>query len=246
MSEPPQPPPLPTHGKRPKAIVLDVNGTLFPPSAAGAAFTDLGLDAARVDEFFAATLRDGFAAHVAGGGGGGAFVTFAQVGAAHLGDMLRAAGDSSTDPDAAMRQVAAAWAAADIYPDIAPALKRIKAAGIQVAALTNGTAGGIATRLVERAGLAGVVDPLLDVQMAQAWKPDARAYRFATDRLGVPQHDVLMVAAHPWDVNGALAAGLRGVYVRRAGGGAFPAFLRRPEAVVGDFGELAERLLALE
>lgn len=60
-----------------------------------------------------------------------------------------------------------------------------------------------------------------------------------------------MAASHPWDINGALAAGLRGVYVARsaspgaAGAEAYPDYLRRPEAVVADFAELAERVLAL-
>ena len=92
---PPNPPPLPEAGFRPRAIILDVNGTLFDPEAARPAFQELGLDPASVGMWFAAVLRDAFAAQAAGGGSVGALVTFAEIGAQHLGDMLRAAGNST-------------------------------------------------------------------------------------------------------------------------------------------------------
>jgi FMN phosphatase YigB (HAD superfamily) len=79
----------------------------------------------------------------------------------------------------------------------------------------------------------------------QAWKPAAAAYRFAASRLGVEPREAMMVASHPWDINGALAAGMRAAYVARGGAEAYPAYLRRPEADVPDFGALADALLAL-
>lgn len=90
----PEAPPLEEHRVRPKAIILDVNGTLFPPEAAAGAFEELGLPASSIKAWFASTLRDAFATQASGGGSGGKFVTFAQIGAAHLGDMLRSAGSS--------------------------------------------------------------------------------------------------------------------------------------------------------
>lgn len=239
----PSPPPPPGAARRPRAVVLDVNGTLFPPSSAAGAFLELGLDPSLVDQWFASVLQDAIAAQLAGGGSAGAFVGFADVGAAHLSDMLRAAG-KDTDGNAAMKAVAAAWRDADMFADVAPALRRLKDAGFQVSILTNGRVEAIAGGLVARAGLQEVVTPLMDVHMAQAFKPDPRAYRFAANRLGVMPSEAMMVASHPWDVNGALAAGLRGAYVERDE--AYPGFLRRPELATRGFGELADCLLALE
>lgn len=52
-----------------------------------------------------------------------------------------------------------------------------------------------------------------------------------------------MVASHPWDVFGALQAGLQAAYVRRPGCEAYPPFLPlQPQIVVSDFTELAEVL----
>ena len=38
----------------------------------------------------------------------------------------------------AVEQALAAWSTADLYPDAAPALRRLLAAGLKLAALTNG------------------------------------------------------------------------------------------------------------
>jgi 2-haloacid dehalogenase len=55
-----------------------------------------------------------------------------------------------------------------------------------------------------------------------------------------------MVASHPWDVFGALQAGLQAAYVRRPGCEAYPSFLPlQPQMVVSDFSELAETLAGL-
>ncbi|KIY95551.1 2-haloacid dehalogenase [Monoraphidium neglectum] len=138
------------------------------------------------------------------------------------------------------------WFSATLRDAIAAQLAGGGAAGAfvtfaEVCVLTNGAVDAIARGLVARAGLEGVVAPLLDVNMAQAFKPDPRVYRFAASQLGLSPGQCMMVASHPWDINGALSAGLRGAYVKR--GEAYPSFLRRPEAVVGGFDELADLLL---
>lgn len=51
----------------------------------------------------------------------------------------------------AVEQVLAAWSAADLYPDAAPALRRMHAAGIKLAALTNGSGADIRAACVPRA-----------------------------------------------------------------------------------------------
>ncbi|MGP3924742.1 hypothetical protein [Streptomyces sp. 8N616] len=50
----------------------------------------------------------------------------------------------------------------------------------------------------------------LDVSTPRAWEPAAAAYRYATDRLAVDPAETLLVAVHPWDVDGARRAGFGG------------------------------------
>lgn len=51
-----------------------------------------------------------------------------------------------------------------------------------------------------------------------------------------------MVASHPWDVHGALAAGLQAAYVQRSAHEPHPPFLHQPQLVVRSFEELAQEL----
>src|SRR4029450_13699294 len=73
--------------------------------------------------------------------------------------------------------------------------------------------------------------------------PPPEPYRMAADRLGVEVGEVLLVAAHAWDVAGALAAGCQAAFVARPG--KVPDPLADPaNLVVSDLDELATRLLA--
>lgn len=107
----------------------------------------------------------------------------------------------------------AAWAAFD---DAAPALRRIAAAGLQVAVLTNGdqaqqTAKLAATRLLDLCG------PVFASSQLPAAKPDRRAYIEACRRLHADPGQTLMVGDnYDLDVLAARAAGLSAVHLDRS------------------------------
>ena len=68
-------------------------------------------------------------------------------------------------------------------------------------------------------------------------------YRLALDRLALDPRRTLMVAAHPWDLRGAAAHGLRTAYIQRAGEGA-PTPSDTFDLTVPGLNALAARLLA--
>jgi 2-haloacid dehalogenase len=65
--------------------------------------------------------------------------------------------------------------------------------------------------LLQNAGLEDLVERVFGVDEVRAYKPDPRPYRLVLDELG----EATLVAAHAWDVVGAVRAGLRGVWVNR-------------------------------
>jgi 2-haloacid dehalogenase len=76
----------------------------------------------------------------------------------------------------------------------------------------------------------------------RALKPARAPYAMVADRCGVPVADVCLVAAHAWDVSGALAAGCRAAFVARAG--AVPSPLgAQPDVVGADLDLVAGALL---
>ena len=76
--------------------------------------------------------------------------------------------------------------------------------------LTNGGREG-GENLLRNAGLDDLVERVFGVDEVKAYKPDARPYELVLGELG----EATLVAAHAWDVVGAVRAGMRGVWVNR-------------------------------
>ncbi len=98
------------------------------------------------------------------------------------------------------------------HPDVVPALERLS--DFTLVALTNSPLQS-ATEALENAGLAGHFDAILSADDVRALKPRAESYQHVAQSLGVALSEVRLVAAHGWDVAGALAAGCRAAFVRR-------------------------------
>jgi 2-haloacid dehalogenase len=147
----------------------------------------------------------------------------------------------SLDQDARARLVRA-WHRLPAWPDAAGDLARLRSRYV-VAALSNGGF-ALMTNLIKSASLP--FDCVLSAELARTYKPAPEVYRTAAGLLDVAPHEMLMVAAHGWDLDGARAAGLRTAFlVRPREKGPHQEADRDVEAdlSVTSFGELAERLM---
>ena len=83
---------------------------------------------------------------------------------------------------------------------------------------------------------------IISVDQVGAFKPSPGIYRKAVQRLGCEPSEIMMVAAHSFDILGAQACGFRAAYVNRYG---LPTEESeyQPDIIVEDFVELASRLL---
>jgi 2-haloacid dehalogenase len=130
----------------------------------------------------------------------------------------------------------------EAHPDVSEGLRRLREGGLRLAALTNSTS-AVAQAQLANAGIAAAFERILSADDVRRLKPAPEPYRMAAERLGIEVGDVLLVAAHAWDVAGALRAGCRAAFVARPGMVLDP-LAPPPELVVADLGELADRLLA--
>ncbi len=85
-------------------------------------------------------------------------------------------------------------------------------------------------------------DAIISVDQVGAFKPSPGIYRKAVQRLGCEPSEIMMVAAHSFDILGAQACGFRAAYVNRYG---LPTEVSdyQPDIIVNDFVELASELL---
>lgn len=111
-------------------------------------------------------------------------------------------------------EVAAAMRHLPLHDDVVPALDRL--AGHTLVALTNSPL-PVVTEQLTNAGIADRFTAILSADEIAALKPLPLAYGLVADRLGVPIGEVCLVAAHGWDIAGALAAGCRAAFVARPG-----------------------------
>lgn len=102
------------------------------------------------------------------------------------------------------------------YPEVPAVLRAIRAKGMAIAILSNGTPGMLADAAAA-AGIAALVDEVLSVESVGVFKPDPRVYRLATRQLGCPADRLAFVSGNAWDAQAAHAFGMQVVRVNRAG-----------------------------
>ena len=115
-------------------------------------------------------------------------------------------------------------------------------AGIPVMALSNG-AKSSTRELLARADLSDLVGEIVSVDEVKLAKPRTEVYLHAAKRAGVEPMELALVAAHPWDINGAAAAGLVTAYL--AADRPYSRAMRSPDMEAGTLPEVARRLAAL-
>jgi 2-haloacid dehalogenase len=128
-----------------------------------------------------------------------------------LDDLLDNYGVADAFDEAARRQLVHAWHQLPAWDDAAEGLTRLRR-GYVVAAFSNGGF-ALLTNLVKAASLP--FDCILSAQLARAYKPAERAYLTVVELLDVEPAEVLMVAAHQWDIHAARNAGLHTAFLER-------------------------------
>ena len=111
----------------------------------------------------------------------------------------------------------------------------------RLVALSNGDT-GLVQHLVATS-VDARFDRCISVDRVGRFKPHPSVYRMAAAELGCEPGEILMVAAHAFDILGARACGYRGAYVNRYGLPYEESHLL-PDLEVRDFGELADCLMA--
>ncbi|WP_307864651.1 haloacid dehalogenase type II [Allobranchiibius sp. CTAmp26] len=192
----------------PSLLVFDVNETLSDMSPMADRFAEVGAPAPLARSWFAGVLRDGFA--LTSIGVNERFATIAQESLRVLldGEALdRSTGD-------AVQHVMEGFTGLSVHPDVADGIRTLADAGVRMVTLGNGSA-SLAEGLLDRAGVRDHFEALLSVEDAPLWKPAAAAYTHALQRCAVDAADAMLVAVHPWDIDGASRAGMRTAWINR-------------------------------
>jgi 2-haloacid dehalogenase len=221
----------------PRVIVFDVNETLLDLSALEGPFeAAFGKPGVR-QQWFGQLLQSALVSTVTG-----AYTDFGAVGRAAL-QMVARRNSVELSPEN-VDAIMGTFRSLPPHPEVRHALERLRASGLRLATLTNSTE-AVATAQLTSAGLTDLFERMFSADTVKRLKPAREPYEMAARELGVEISGMRMVAAHAWDIVGALRAGAAAAFVARPGMVLDP-LGPVPDVVGADLEEVAGRILAAE
>jgi 2-haloacid dehalogenase len=198
------------------SIVFDVNETLLDLAPVRYWFQQHFDDHPNASTWFSELLRLSFVSSVTD-----RYAPFTDLAASAL-ETVAARSGTKIDPDA-IAQVRGLFIQLPPHPDVIRGLTQLEESGFTLSALTNSPLRTAHTQL-DNAEISRFFETVMSVEMVNRFKPHRSVYLAAADRLGAAPSELVMVAAHDWDIAGAMAVGLDGVFLERPGQIYSPAF----------------------
>jgi 2-haloacid dehalogenase len=220
-----------------RVCVFDVNETLLDLGALDPHFERIFGDASTRQAWFGQFLALWLTEMVTG-----EYTDFGTIGGGALEMVAERQGVNLSEED--KQQILGGMQELPPHPEVEENLSRLRDAGIRLAALTNSTQ-QVADAQIDNSGLREYFEQVLSADAVERLKPAPEPYRMAAESLGVEVGQVQLVAAHTWDVVGAMRAGCAAAFVARPGMVLNP-LAERPDVVGSDLRKVADKILEIE
>jgi 2-haloacid dehalogenase len=214
-------------------LAFDVNETLLDLRALDAPFAAAFGDAALRPQWFALMLQVAFV-----GGLTGSYVDFTTAQRTAL--AMLATRQKVTVSQQQVDAIVNGMRTLPPHPEVRAAMDRLRAR-FRLVALTNSPK-DVAEAQMRNSGLRDLLEAVHSADEMRRLKPAPEPYRMVAERAGVPIGDMRLIAAHGWDIAGALAAGGRAAFVARPGAILYP-FGPQPDVIAPDLAGVADALL---
>lgn len=199
---------------RRRILVFDVNETMLDVDALTPQFVEGFGSGDVVREWFTTVLHYSTVATLAG-----PYAQFGAIAEAAL-TMLAESRHVALAPELRER-ILVGLRSLPAHLDVRPALENLRNHGFRLVTLTNSAPAAVAQQLAN-AGLADCFEHSFSVDAVRRFKPAPEPYQHVAKELGVAVGDLRLVAAHAWDVAGAMRAGCAAAFVARPGKVLYP------------------------
>ncbi|HEY8655902.1 MAG TPA: haloacid dehalogenase type II [Candidatus Limnocylindria bacterium] len=220
----------------PKVVAFDVNETLLDLRALDPHFVRMFGDATVRPLWFTQMLQLAFIGTITG-----EYIHFTAAQRRALRMIATRRGVTLADADSAA--IADQMTQLPAHGDVVPALEALGRTGATIVALTNSPS-AVAEAQLRNAEIRGRFAQVLSADTVRRLKPAPEPYQMAAERTGVAPGELMLVAAHGWDISGALAAGCRAAFVARPGALLDPEG-PQPEIVASGLAAVVEGIIAL-
>jgi len=117
--------------------------------------------------------------------------------------------------EATLQRLMNQYACLSAFPENLQALRELKALGLPMAILSNGTP-QMLDIAVKSAGMNGMFDHLLSVDAVKKYKTAPEAYQLGPDAFGCKAAEILFVSSNCWDACGASWFGYTTFWINRS------------------------------
>ena len=199
--------PRQTPKPEPRIIFFDVVETVFSLAPLEEKLAEFNLPAGTDRLFFTQLLRDAFALSASG-----VFRTLPEIAKGTLTVLLHSLGHKADE--GTLKEILGTFSRLPAHQDVKPALEKIRHSDCQAVLLTNGSRANT-EKLVRDNGIEQLIDDIVSVEDFNIWKPQTQLYRQAALKHACAPENALLIAAHAWDVHGAIRAGFHGIWIQR-------------------------------
>ncbi|HZC51589.1 MAG TPA: haloacid dehalogenase type II, partial [Mycobacterium sp.] len=130
------------------------------------------------------------------------------------------------------------------HAEVPDALRRLRDTPLKVVALVNSLK-VVGEAQLTNAGIRDCFDAVISADSVGHLKPAPEPYHAVAKAFDVNPAEVRLVAAHSWDISGALAAGCRAAFVARPGMVLSP-LGAQPDIVEDDIAGVVDRIVATD
>jgi 2-haloacid dehalogenase len=129
------------------------------------------------------------------------------------------------------------------FPDVDEGLAKCKSAGFHMYAFSNGLAKDVAG-LLEHASIDAYFEDVISVDEIRSFKPDPAVYHHFLKRSGSTGPSAWLISGNPFDVTGAISAGMRAAWIQRSAKAVFDPWDISPTITVNSLAGLGEAIIA--
>lgn len=166
------------------------------------------------------------------------YVPFPQVTAEALDYALAVRGINCTPSD--RQSLLDVYQRLPAFPDALVALERLAAGDQQLYAFSNGPK-AVVTALLQQAQLLPFFAGVVSVETTKVFKPSPLVYQHFAQTTKTPIAQCALVSGNPFDILGAKAAGMRGIWVQRDLQKIFDPWGQQPDRVIRSLSEIGEK-----
>lgn len=127
------------------------------------------------------------------------------------------------------------------FDDVEDGLARAKKAGFRMFAFSNGSADAVET-LLKNANIRDYFIGVVSVDEMKSYKPNPGVYSHFLRRAGATGANAWLVSSNPFDVIGAISAGMRAAWIKRSPDALFDPWGIKPTLTVSSLSNLAEQI----